>query len=81
MENELLLSMPEVASALRISKASTWRRVHDGSFGPEIIRLGGNARVRAEELRDWVRAGCPPRRRWCWPGENRVPNLAGASHA
>lgn len=44
-----------------------WRTMNRDGRIPEPVRLGRRVLWRVEELRDWARAGCPPRRRWEWP--------------
>ena len=53
-----LLSAEKVASLLDISVRTLWRLRSAGQL-PEPVRLGGSIRWNANELRDWVEAGCP----------------------
>ena len=60
----LLVAAPDAARLCGISRA-TWHRLRSaGKIGPAPIRLGGRVLWRVEELREWVRCGCPPRREW-----------------
>lgn len=44
---------------------STFFRLDETGGVPRGVRLGGRMRRwRAEELRAWIAAGCPPRVRW-----------------
>ena len=45
------------------SEASWWRD-HSAGRIPAPIKLGGSTLWRAEELREWIEAGCPCRRIW-----------------
>ena len=42
---------------------------------PAPLRLAGCVRWRREELRDWIAAGCPPRREW--EGRRAAENVTG----
>jgi len=44
-----LLTVPEVAKLLKVSRATAWRRVHSGEI--ESIKTGGNRRVAPDALR------------------------------
>lgn len=70
----LLLDVAGVAMALQVSERQVRRLVAGGDFGPMVLRLGRRCvRVRADELRSWTVAGCPPRSRWRWaPPESRA---------
>jgi hypothetical protein len=35
-----------------------------GQAGPQTIPLGGKKMFAVDELREWVRAGCPNREQW-----------------
>jgi predicted DNA-binding transcriptional regulator AlpA len=60
----LLLAARQAAQLCGVSPA-TWWRWHAAGRCPAPLRLSpGCVRWRAEELRAWVRAGCPPRREW-----------------
>jgi len=61
---ERLVTMTDVAERLRISRRAVWAMLSSKRFGPEVIRLGRAVRVRAAELSDWVRDGCPTRADW-----------------
>lgn len=53
-----LLTASQVARMLQISKRTLWRlrSAHDL---PAPIHLGATVRWRANEIRNWIAAGCP----------------------
>ncbi len=53
-----LLDVRQVADTLNCSTRTVWT-LRDAGKLPAPIRLGSLVRWRAEEIRDWVRAGCP----------------------
>jgi predicted DNA-binding transcriptional regulator AlpA len=60
----LLLAAASAARLCGVSPA-TWHRMNAGGRCPAPVRLSrGCVRWRAEELRDWIAAGCPDRRTW-----------------
>ena len=61
--NRFLLNADEVAHRLNISRTSLYQWLSSGRI-PSPIRLGRHSLWRAEEIRQWVAAGCPPRSRW-----------------
>lgn len=62
----MLLTAEHVARALGISRSKVFELDAGGRL-PLPVNLGLRCRRwRAEELRDWVRAGAPPRARWEW---------------
>ena len=65
---QALLTADGAAQVLGLSR-SAFYRLHSSGRVPQPVRLGGAVRWRAEELRAWVRAACPPRARWDWPGD------------
>jgi excisionase family DNA binding protein len=54
----LLIPAKEVARILGISERTVWRHQSSGTI-PKPVRIGGNVRWRADEIREWVAAGCP----------------------
>jgi excisionase family DNA binding protein len=62
-DERLLLNAREVAQLLNVSR-STIYALHSAGRIPLPVRLGRAVRWRADELREWVAAGCPPRNRW-----------------
>jgi predicted DNA-binding transcriptional regulator AlpA len=60
----LLLAAGQAAAVCAVSVAS-WHRMVSAGRCPAPLRLSpGCVRWRAEELRDWIAAGCPPRQGW-----------------
>jgi len=60
----LLVSVSDVASMLGVSKALLYQMISDGRFGLMGIRFGRKRLFPVEELKSWVRAGCPKREKW-----------------
>jgi putative molybdopterin biosynthesis protein len=54
-ETNRLLTIPETAEALRVSRVTVYRLVKDGSLPAH--RVGQQLRVDEVELRDYVHAG------------------------
>ena len=63
MVDGLLLTAGDAAKMLKISTRFFYS-LHNTGRVPLPIRLGKSVRWRFEELRDWVRAGCPSREKW-----------------
>jgi predicted DNA-binding transcriptional regulator AlpA len=62
---EALLLTADQAAALCGVSAATWYRMASAGRCPAPVRLSrGCVRWRAEELRDWIKGGCPPRGEW-----------------
>lgn len=59
----LLINSREAAKLLQVSERTLWKMQNCGD-SPEPIRIGRGVRWSLEELRAWVRAGCPPRDKW-----------------
>jgi len=59
----LLLSVRELGKLLSISTATLWRWEAAGRI-PRPVKIGGTTRWRADEIRQWIEAGCPGRREW-----------------
>lgn len=59
----LLLSAACMARLLGISERTLWRLRSAGKL-PRPVQLGGSIRWRAEEIRQWIDAGCPPLDEW-----------------
>lgn len=66
MSDKLLISVNDFCRLLSISRAHYFERRAAGCIGPAEIKLGRKILIRADEVRDWVAAGCPPRRSWVW---------------
>jgi len=62
--DRLALTANDAAGLLGISRAQFWK-LHASGKLPVPVYLGVKApRWRAEELRDWLAAGCPDRVSW-----------------
>jgi hypothetical protein len=61
----LLLTAKQAAAVCGMS-LRTWRRKDAAGQVPAAVLVGGGPtkRLRAEELRRWSEAGCPPRSQW-----------------
>jgi len=59
----LLLNAKQVAATLGIGESTIWQ-LHAGGKLPLPIKLNRRTLWAAEELRDFVRAGCPQRQKW-----------------
>jgi len=67
-----ILTDAKRAVALCGVSARHWATLHSEGLVPAPVRLGRRVLWRAEELRPWARAGCPPRRRWVEFQETRT---------
>ncbi|SRR5579871_5038419 len=59
----LLLRARDAAAACSVSLA-TWWRWDAAARCPAPVRVGTSVRWRADELRNWIEAGCPDRKAW-----------------
>lgn len=62
-QRALLLTAKQSASLCGKS-LRTWRTWDSAGWIPRPIRIGRSTLWRADELRDWVSAGCPRRAEW-----------------
>ena len=60
----LLVGVSDTAVILGISKPMLYQLISDGRFGLIGIRFGRKRLFSIEELKSWVRAGCPSREKW-----------------
>ena len=60
---KLLLSVTEAAAMLGIGRTSLYA-LHSSGRLPLPVRLGRRILWNFEELRSWVKAGCPARQQW-----------------
>ncbi|MCR4414122.1 MAG: AlpA family phage regulatory protein [Thermoguttaceae bacterium] len=66
-EDRLLIDTKQAAQLLHVSTRTLFK-MYKQKLMPEPIRLGGRfVRWSLEELREWVKHGCPPRREWQFP--------------
>ncbi|MCC6357536.1 MAG: helix-turn-helix domain-containing protein [Phycisphaerales bacterium] len=68
----LMLTFPETAKTLRYCVKKLQNDIGNGRFGPRVHRFGRSVRISADELREWIAAGSPPRAEW----ERRPANAA-----
>ncbi|MFL5330870.1 MAG: helix-turn-helix transcriptional regulator [Gemmataceae bacterium] len=62
--SEPLLLRAKQAAAMCGKSLRTWRTWDSAGWIPRPVRIGRSTLWRADELRDWVRAGCPRRAEW-----------------
>jgi predicted DNA-binding transcriptional regulator AlpA len=60
----LLLIPARKAAAVCSKSLRTWRTWDSLGLIPRPVRIGRSTLWRADELRDWVSAGCPRREEW-----------------
>jgi prophage regulatory protein len=60
---QLLLRAPDAAALCGIS-LRTWRSWDAAGKIPQPVRIGRSTLWRAEEIRQWIAAGCPRRQPW-----------------
>lgn len=60
-----LISIAELAGMLGLSRRGIERLRAAGRLGPAAINFGARCvRFRAQEVENWIHAGCPPADRW-----------------
>lgn len=62
-DNKLLLTARQ-AAAMCGKSLRTWRSWDAAGWIPRPVRIGRSTLWRADELREWVMAGCPRRQEW-----------------
>ena len=62
-DGRLLISAAELGKLLGVNKSTVWSWHSSGRI-PLPVHIGGTTRWKAEEIRRWVEAGCPPRAQW-----------------
>jgi hypothetical protein len=62
----LVVTGKEAARMCGICETGRINLERRGLFGPRPMRLSGKLLYRVDELRDWVRAGMPPRHEWTY---------------
>lgn len=60
----LLLSVKDTAKTLGISKPMLYQMISDGRFGLMPIKFGRKRLYPVDELKNWIKAGCPIREKW-----------------
>ena len=61
--NPFLLNAKQ-AAAMCAKSVRTWRTWDSAGWIPSPVRIGRSTLWRADELREWVAAGCPRRAEW-----------------
>jgi predicted DNA-binding transcriptional regulator AlpA len=72
-----LVGAEGAAKSCSVSVA-TWHRWNSAGRCPAPVRIGaGTVRWRLDELREWIRVGCPDRRTWeaMQQAINRLPGV------
>lgn len=59
-----LLLTAKQSAAICGKSLRTWRTWDSAGWIPQPVRIGRSTLWRADELRDWVAAGCPRREEW-----------------
>src|SRR5262249_32938033 len=74
----LLLVDAKTAATMCGKSLRTWRSWDAAGWIPRPVRIGRSTLWRADELRDWVAAGCPRRADWDRGNDHYVgPSMAG----
>jgi len=61
----LLWTAEDVCHRLHVGRTRLYASLKSGTFGPLPVKAFGRRLLfRADEVREWVAAGCPPRRAW-----------------
>src|SRR5215471_6332831 len=61
---DLLLVTAKQAATMCGKSLRTWRTWDAAGWIPRPVRIGRSTLWRADELREWVEAGCPRRAEW-----------------
>lgn len=59
-----LLVSARTAASLCSKSLRTWRTWDSQGLIPRPVRIGRSTLWRADELREWIAAGCPGREQW-----------------
>lgn len=57
-EDVRLIAADEVAAMLDVSTRTVWRLLSTGRM-VQPLRIGGSVRWRLDEVREWIKNGCP----------------------
>ena len=61
----LLVDIPALLKLLSVGKSKFYELQSIGAFGPEPLQVFGRKKLyRAEDIRRWVRDGCPNREKF-----------------
>jgi predicted DNA-binding transcriptional regulator AlpA len=63
-EPQPLLVNAKTAAAMCSKSLRCWRSWNAAGWIPRPVRIGRSTLWRADELREWVAAGCPRRAEW-----------------
>lgn len=63
-EAQALLLPARLAASLCCKSLRTWRTWDSQGLIPRPVRIGRSTLWRADELREWIVAGCPRREQW-----------------
>ena len=63
-ETAPLLLTTRAAAAICSKSLRTWRTWDSAGWIPRPVRIGRSTLWRADELREWIAAGCPRRAEW-----------------
>ena len=58
-----LLKAEQLGFVLNVSETQV-RRLDKAGLVPKPLKIGGSVRWDPEDIREWIQAGCPDRRRW-----------------
>jgi predicted DNA-binding transcriptional regulator AlpA len=64
LSSEQLLITARRSAAICGKSLRTWRTWDAAGWIPRPVRIGRSTLWRADELRNWVNAGCPRRAEW-----------------
>lgn len=60
----LLVNITTATKILSMSRSKIYKMLSNGSFGPELIKVGKRSLFRYKELEQWVDAGLPSKGKW-----------------
>ena len=63
-QDEALLLAADAAAALCSVSVRQWWRWDSSGRTPRAVQIGQTKRWSREELKEWIRAECPPRNEW-----------------
>lgn len=61
---KLLINASDAAKILGVGRSLFYEMNSSGRLGPTSVVLGSKNLWSVDELREWVRAGCPARETW-----------------
>ena len=63
-DERLLVSTEKAALMLSVGRTHFYSMLNSGTIGPMAHKLGRRSLFSVQELRDWVNAGMPVRKKW-----------------